>query len=356
MTVPLAPVLDLAPYVGQRSSTFIFRLSDGVTGENLGTINPLRDSPPTLTHDTSRTIKRQLSPLNLGVIDSARINPLRQRVTVSMVIKNVEYPLGRYMFTDSTRSQWTSGNLASCNLVDEMFIIDQEMEESFSVNIAGNESVEAAIRRLLVSYTTIDIAIEPSNSEATGSWPAGTSRAKVLGDLCTQGGYFQPWFDNLNVLRIIQSFEPASKIPNIDFDLGKQVMRGTIANTDDLLSAPNRFIVIGNSTNATSSNLPAVGIYNVPNSAPHSAVNRGFVIPDVRDIQVKNSFGAQAVANTIGISETVFERVELDTAIDPRHNSYDVIRWQEEQWLELSWSMQLEAGASMRHLLRKAYS
>lgn len=355
MTAPSSPVLDLASYVGQRSVTFTFRLWDAVTGENLGYIHPLRESPPTLTHDTTRTIKRQLSPLTLGVADAALVNPLRQRVEVAMVVKGVSYPLGRYIFTDRTDVQWTSGNLASCSLVDEMFLIDQEMETSFAADTVSNETVEEAIRRLL-SGVALDMRIEPSNLEAVGSWTAGTSRAKVLGDLCTQGGYFAPWMDSDGVLRVIRSFDPATQLPTLDFDAGNQVIRGSIANTNDLLNAPNRFIVIGNASGGTSSQQPAVGIYNVPASAPHSAANRGFVLPDVIDMQVKDSAQAQTVAQTIGLSRTVYERVDLATAIDPRHDSYDVIRWQGELWLELSWSMSLTPGAEMRHLLRKAYS
>lgn len=356
MTIPFSPTLDLASYVGQRSATFVFRLLDGVTGENLGEIHPLRDSPPTLTHDTNRTVKRTLSPVNLGVDDSALIDPIRQRVDVAMLIKGVEYPLGRYMFSDVTRIQWTSGELASCSLVDEMFIIDQEMTDGFAADTAGSETVEEAIRRLLADFTGVTIHLEPSNLEAAGSWTAGTSRAKVLGDLATQGGYFQPWFDNNGVLRIVRSFDPADAIPTLDFDAGNQVVRGSIANTDDLLSAPNRFVVISNATRSSAANLPAVGVYDVPSSAPHSIANRGFVVPDVRDMQLRDSLQAQAVAEAIGIAQTIFERVELSTPPDPRHDSYDVIRWQGEQWLELSWSMTLTEGGDMHHVLRKAYS
>ena len=41
-TQPFNDQIDLSPWVGQRSATFIFRLVNGVTGENLGEINPIR--------------------------------------------------------------------------------------------------------------------------------------------------------------------------------------------------------------------------------------------------------------------------------------------------------------------------
>ena len=346
-----SPLLDLAAYVGQRSATFRFQLVDGPTGENLGEIHPLRNSPPVLSHDTARTIKRDLS-LSLGVEDSARINVIRDRVVVSMILGGVTYPLGRFLFADDTGNKKSSGVLRSEKLIDEMFVIDQKMERGFT----ATQTVDQSIITLLVDVPNLVLDIEASGLQATGSWAAGTSRAKVLGDLCTQGGYFSPWFDNNNVLRIIRSFDPADKIPTFDFDTGKSVIRDSIAETNDLLDAPNKFIVISNASTGANASVAAVGTYVVPNSAPHSIINRGFVIPDVRDMQLTGQNQAQIVAQTIGITNTVFERTQLATAPDPRHDSYDVIQWDGEKWLELSWSMTLLEGSPMQHLMRKTYS
>lgn len=347
--------LDLEPWIGQRSSTFRFALIDGVTGESKGDIHPLREDVPVLTHDTQRTIKRTLT-MSLGVEDSALISPVRDRVLVYMVTGSVEYPLGRYMFADATTAQWTSGELASCSLMDEMFIVDQPMESAFAATGLFNSNVTLTMQRLMQQLPQITYQFPPCPQSATGSWSAGTSRAKVLSDLCTQGGLFSPWFDNDGVLRAVLSFDPADAVPTIDLDAGSRVIRGTIANTNDLLEAPNRFIVISNGATGVEAQSPAYGTYDVPNSAPHSILNRGFVIPNVREIQTSGSSAAAAAAKAIGIASTVFERVQLDTAPDPRHDSYDVILWQGELWLELSWSMNLIEGGTMSHVMRKAYS
>lgn len=359
MTAPFSSRLDLAPWVGQRQATWRFRLVDGPTGIHLGELTPISDSPPALSHDVGRTIKRQLSPLDLGRVDTARIDPIRHRVLLDMLIGGTVYPLGRYMWGDFTRIKSTGGDLSSSALVDEMFIIDQDMESSFSSVqgfISQDVGVDAVIRRLLEPIPNLTLEIEPTDQSAVGTWAAGTSRAKVLADLATQGGYFAPWFDNDGALQIIQSFDPADKIPDIDLDAGNQVQQDSITNTDDLIDAPNRFVVISNGSQGASVSASAVGTYDVPNSAPHSILNRGFVVPDVRDIQVRDQGQAQAVARTIGLAQTVFERVTLSTSPDPRHDSYDVISWDSEQWLELSWSMTLKEGGDMTHTMRKVYS
>lgn len=348
------PSLDLPAYIGQRSATFRFALSDGVTGENKGDIHPIRQDVPTLSHDTTRTIKRTLN-ISLGVTDSALINPVRDRVRVYMALGGVEYPLGKYMFSDATVARWTSGALMSCSLMDEMFIIDQPMENAFSAML-DYSGLNATLVRLMQPLPQIIYDFEVSGQNAAGSWAAGTSRAKVLGDLCTQGGFFSPWFDNDGVLRAIQAFDPADKLPDIDLDEGYRVIRGTIAETNDLLDAPNRFIVISNGATGIEAQSPTFGTYDIPNSAPHSVLNRGFVIPDVRDLQTATGSSAQVAAKAIGIAGTVFERVHLETPPDPRHDSYDVIRWRGELWLELSWSMALIEGGTMSHVMRKAYS
>lgn len=349
--------LDLAPWVGQRQATWRFQLLDGPTGIMLGDLHPITNSPPTLTHDVGRTVKRQLSPLDLGRVDTARIDSIRHRVLVSMEVGGQSYPLGRYMFADFTRIKSTGGDMSSAALVDEMFIIDQDMQTSFSASSPFvTFGVDTLIRQLLADVPNLTIQMAPTTQIGTGSWTAGTSRAKVLMDLATQGGYFAPWFDNDGVLRIIAAFDPADKIADIDLDAGNQVMAGSITHADDLIDAPNRFIVISNGTQGSDARSAAVGTYDVPNSAPHSIFNRGFIVPDVRDIQVRSFGQAAAVARTIGLAQTIFDRVTLATAPDPRHDSYDVIEWDGQRWLELAWSMPLKEGAEMTHTLRKVYS
>jgi hypothetical protein len=126
--------------------------------------------------------------------------------------------------------------------------------------------------------------------------------------------------------------------------------------TNDLLDAPNRFIVISNgAVSASAAAIPIVGRYDIPSSAPHSIANRGFVIPSVEERQLDTQAQADAAARNLGQRQTIFERTTLSTAPDPRHDGYDVIRWQGENWLELGWSLPMAEGAAMTHTMRKSY-
>ena len=218
-TLPHDPLLDLDPWVGQRQASFRFALTDGVSGLNLGDIHPIFGA--SLSHDTTRTIKRQLS-LQLGAADTAAVNPLRDRVNAFMVFPGgAEYPLGRYMFTDSSREVFTAGKLSNVSLNDEMFLVDQEIVASIN---GRNRSVFSIVQEIL---TGLDVTYdaEPSPFVSAESWGIGSSRGQILEALAVSGDWFSPWFGNDTQLHLIRSFDPFTRVPDFDFDAGNQVMR-----------------------------------------------------------------------------------------------------------------------------------
>jgi hypothetical protein len=346
--LPRDPLLDLEPWVGQRQATYRFDLTNRLTGQNLGTLTPLRSA--SLTHDTSRLIKRQLS-IDLGVADTAAVNAVTDLISVFMVFPTgAEYPLGRYMFTDASNLVTTAGRLGNLVLNDEMFLVDQELEEPIA---SEGSSAEALIEQVLAGLP-IQYSLESSTFTVSGSWGTGTNRGQILEALSVQGDYFSPWFDNNGVLRFIRTFDPANEIPDLDWDQGNKVIRTNIVETSDILTAPNRFIVISNDSEDPNDEVTASA--DVPATAPHSIVNRGFVIAHVEDLQLADTTQATAVVNGLVNRMTVFERVGINTVPDPRHDSYNVIRWDGANWLELGWTMSMGEGRTMSHLLRKAYS
>ena len=356
-------LLNLPSYVGQVACSFRFDVVDGATGVNLGTVTPLVDSTPSLEHDTESTISRRVNGFTLGVADSTAINPLNDRIAVVMILGDAartEYPLGRYMFADVTRAQYSQGTQTPATLFDEMFIVDQALEQGFSAN---GQPVDVAIRRLLEQLPIGQVLIDSTSQTSDNSWAAGTSRGSALTDLATAGGLFKPWFNNHNQLQAIRAFEPGVQIADIDLDSPPRVFRDSIAESDDLLSAPNRYVVVSNNTGGTMSvdgeeqppPAPVVGIYDVPSSAPHSIAQRGFVIPKVVEAQVTTYTAASVYARTLGRQRDVYQRLELSTPPDPRHDGYQVVKFDSRLWLETAWSMPLRPGGDMRHTLRRAF-
>ena len=349
-----APQLDLSAAVGQMTYTFRFEVIDAVSGMHLGDITPIRDA--NLSHDTGQITKRTLE-LSLGRADTAAINALTDRVSVFMVIPSAQcpdtssgdWPLGRYVFVDNPRRVSTGGRLGQPRLTDEMFLVDQPIE----AGISGSGLNVMSVILLSVAGLPITLQAEASNFTSADSWGIGVNRGQIYEALSVAGDYFSPWFDNTGKMRFIRTFDPSVAIPDIDFDAGYRVLRQDILETDELLTAPNTFIVISN--NSGTPETPIFAVATVPVNAPNSVAARGFAITKVVDLQITDAAQAAAIANGLVQRQAIFEQVQLSTPADPRHDSYNVIRWQGENWLELSWAMTLAPGAPMIHVLRKSY-
>lgn len=349
-----APVLDLSAAVGQMTYTFRFALSDAVSGEELGDITPIRTG--SIRHDTSSTTKRTLD-LQLGKADTAAINTATDRISVYMSIPAApnpdrivgDWPLGRYQFVDDTQAQYTSGYLSSPQLTDEMFLVDQEILKG--VNGVGR-GIPLVVADVLAGLP-ITLEMEPTPYNSADAWAIGARRGQILETLSVVGDWFSPWFDNLGRLRFIRTFDPALAVPSLDLDAGYRVISASPpSRNNDLLSAPNTIVVTSNGpTSAT----PIVGIATVPVNAPNSVANRGFAIPRTYDMQLSDLGQAQAVAQGLAQRQAIYETVTLSTPADPRHDSYNVVHWQGDNWLELAWDMPLVAGSAMTHTMRRAF-
>ena len=340
--------LDLTDWIGQRQSTFRFDLINGNTGMRLGELKPIQDTAPVLTHDTSSTIKRQLS-IALDHIDLAEINVITDRILPYMLIGDEEWPLGRYMWATDPVVVNTGGDEGAPTLTDEMGKIDQEITKGFMP--AG--SCDRAMIDAVHDIDLPDIRIDQSPYEAVGAYAIGSRRGQILENLASIGDLESPWLDNDGTLRSVRVVDPAEAIPAFNFDEGTPVYLENVLLQSDILEAPNRFIVIGNGRGQTLS--PAVGQYDVPVSAPHSAFNRGFVIQRTETRQLLTSAQATAAARSLGLRSQPHEEMSVVTPPDPRHDSYDVIRFRGSNWLEIAWSMTMVEGGDMTHTIRKAY-
>jgi hypothetical protein len=345
--------LDGAPYVGQRVATYRYALVDFVTGYRR-VIHPVVDQSSQLRHDTQAIVKRTLTGVRLDKNDTAAFNSVSSRLELSMIIRGEEFKLGHYVPSDWVQLRTTSGNQSITSFYDENFIIDQQLPNAFGANTVAGEPVSSALQRFLSRYP-IDYHIqEPSTLTTLGSWGAGTRGGQVLTQLALDGDYLSPWFDHNSVLQLRRTFDPTHELPDFDFDHSGHVLRDSIIESDNLVSAPNRFVVVGNGAGAFDT--PVVGSADVPSSAPHSVTNRGFVVSDVTARQVTSIEQAGRIASSLAQSQTLFQQVELDTIPDPRHDSYDVILWRENKWIEIKWTLPLNAGGRMSHTLRRVFS
>lgn len=349
--------LDLVAGVGQRTESFIFRATDGGSGEVLGEVHPSRGSTVTLDQSAGAVITRALT-LEFDEDESATINPLSTRIEPFMLIGGREWPLGHYLFTDPVRQDYAEydtepaeglRSLMSSPLADRMAIVDTELENAF----AADDDAASDVLRALLGPLPIVAEIDDSASLIANTWAAGTTRTTVAGTVADLGGYLPPWFDHHGVFQARRRFEPALAVPDFDWDASPHVYRDSITRADALAYTPNRIVVIGNG--GTAENVAVVAYCDVPSTAPHSALNIGFVRPRVIEAQVSGLAQAQELAENLCLQQTVAETIQVSGPADPRYEAHQVVKFEGELWLHLAWSMEMRAGGTMRHTLQRAY-
>jgi hypothetical protein len=349
--------------VAQRSTSYSFELVDK-DERRIGDLHPMAaEQTPTITHDSSRGVMRDMANFNLTPQDQAAVNTLTDRVRPSMLLEDgATFPLGVFLFLDASNPRYSYGSPLAASLVDKGILLDQPIEHS--VSLAAGQMVRTLIVNLLAD---IDIAstVEGSASVLANplSWPAGVSRLRVISDLCTAGGFLPPFFNhagvcnvvapaNLDELTGITGHAFAPRTPVIDYADGSNIYAASPVSTNDLLTAPNRYIVIGNDVNAQ----PVVGVYDVPAGAPYSAYARGFVVAKVIDQQgIANKAAADYAAKAYGIAQQVHEYVTFAGPPDARHDGFSIVTFDGLRWLEQSWSLPLTAVGPMTHTLRRVY-
>jgi hypothetical protein len=347
-------MLDMA--AGQRQATFAFDLLDA-SGAVIGELHPVAESVPSIEQNINRTIKRSMDGLLLTPSDAAAVNTLSDRVRPRMVLPvgdPLAYPLGVFLFGGADSGVHSWGRDLAASMVDLTYVLDQKVATTVAYD--QGTSIAAALAAQFVAAGIASYAIDPV-STLFGSpvvWPAGTSRYAIMAEMAGMAGCFSPYFDNAGVGRVRIVPDLATAPVDLVYDLGGRIFADTIVETDDLLTAPNRYIVIDNSASAA----PIVGVYNVPASAPFSEANRGFVVAVVLDVQgLENQATANArAAAAYAEDSATFRWVSFAGAPDPRHDTFQVVDFLGERYREQRWSMRLVDGAPMTHDLRRVYS
>lgn len=368
------PLLDLTHGVAQRASTWRFELLD----RDLQVIDELevdRDQPPTLRVDTGRSVKRTLDGLDLDTDVIDLVDPIAHRLRVSMILEDeTTWPQGIFLFSDASRVAVSLGiEVGSFNLVDQTLIVDQQASWSTSMG-PGDVITDGIIQQLdlfPISYEIVESGAIVTPEQETLNWAAGTSRLQIINDLCKMIGYHELYFDHEGLARVgpMPNPETTPHEETLMYPIEQgRVYLGSIVRSNDLLELPNRFTVVNTGANQQS----VWGVYDIPASAPHSAANRGFIVTHVEQVQgIETNQQAYDAARALAReSRFAYETVEFSGPPDPRHDTYDVVHFEQEHFdplappdvdprrehfLETSWSYQLRDGAEMKHVLRRTY-
>jgi hypothetical protein len=353
-------LLDLE--TNYRASSWRFDLYDG--SEPLGTLELMdRDSPPSITVDISRSIKRTMQNFSVLPNEIDEINAVRWSVRVFMILSDkTEWPLGLFRFADVSRHRITAMNgveltVGECGLVDQLLIVDQELDHS--VSYPPGTVITDAIYGLL-SEIPIEFNMQTSPAVITPqaealSWKIGTSRLRVINELAMMIGFHDLYFDNVGVGQLGPMPDPFTAAAGdvLSYPAGLRTFRGTVTRSTNILELPNRFIVINNGA----TDLPVYGICDIPPEAPHSIENRGFVVSHVEQMQgIATQQDADFAARSLCRGwRFPFETVEFSGPPDPRHDHFNVVDFEGDRFLEMTWTMECVDGSNMQHTIRRTY-
>ena len=355
-------------FVGQRVEGFTIVVTDA-NNNALGTLVLDRDSVPTIENDVNQTIRRTISnlrvpPRPLG--DQSELNvyadeldTLTQRLRPYWLLgTGDEYPLGVFEFGDDSGTLYSWGTPREVSGVDLMIELDQPVDESVAYSAGSNVSDALEEQAALAGFGASETNIEASAIEVAEptAWAVGRdSRLRVLEGLCAIAGFLPPYFDNDGMLTCRSAPDLSEAVAAFAYGFGLgAVIEGSIVASNDILTAPNRYIVIDGSA----TDFPIVGIFDVPDSAPHSYALTGRRRVSAQTVQgLTDEAGADAAAAAAYAADTsTYAWLAFDTPVDPRHDTYDIISFEGQNYRQMHWSIECRAGGLMQHDCRGAYS
>lgn len=193
-------------------------------------------------------------------------------------------------------------------------------------------------------------------------WEAGTSKRQIIGDLLTAINYESLSFDEDGfavVKPYISPQERGSEFTYQDDELS--VMYPEVMQEYDLFAIPNRWVM---TLSDPDRDTITVDFTNNDPASPTSTVRRGRTITSFEQAQDADSEATMIgkIARKAFEASQVYEAIEFSTALIPIHSGNDVYTLVYDpmglsgQYAEVSWDMDLTAGAKMTHRARRVIS
>jgi hypothetical protein len=341
--------------VFQRADQYRFDLTDH-SGDVIGQLTPDYENPPRMTNDTTRAVMRTIDQLVLPASESNHVDGIRDRLRVTMVLENgAEFEMGTFLWGDDTHPVREWGHEHHSVLVDLLHPFTSPRGKTSSSKLGANVITRAGDHaRLIESSVNMDIVPDPSVLTAPLGWTPTDTLLRVINDHLALVSYLPMHYDRHSRLQM----RPVPDVDNTPVDISYgdagRIERDSITMSDDLLQAPNEFVVYDSSAQGA----PRIGRYQVPASAPHSVENRSYVWRRVEGIQgLASQAAADKAAKALAVTDrnATFDWRTWTSAADPRHDTFNVISFYGVPYLEVRWSLVLAPGGPMTHQARRVY-
>ncbi len=311
----------------------------------------------TVENNINRSVKRTMDGLAIARTEAVSLNYFSDRARPMWLLEDgTEYPLGVFLISDASTSRHSWGTSAELTFADQGLILQQLVDRS--VGYPPGTSIRDAMLQVANDYLALPSVVVDTTDARLGNpvaWAMGRDTwGKVLNDLADLAGFNSGWFDNWGTFTLRRAPSASDDAPpDFDFDGPDRVYADSIVESNATIESPNRYVVISTSSNES----PVVGTWDVPAEAPHSFENRGFRVLSVTEKQGLSLQQANDAARVRGQQDAdTYQWASFAAAPDPRHDTFNVVRWQGANWREQSWSLALEPGGEHRHELRRSYT
>lgn len=325
--------------------------------EYLGTIAPL--SMDRVEWNTSAEIKRNVGGVRLTRADVNDIDLFRHCLRPMWVLGDgTRWEMGVYSFTDrdelwrkaadARRAGWVDVELMDKN----DFALSTGTKRTISIPPSGD--IFTIVTQLLdeagIGPRIRDI---PDGLEAQvldpPIWSTGTAKNQIISDCMELAGLLPPYSTNGGIFTIRRPPNVITEAPDHRYlEDEVRIEDGTIRVGDDLLSAPNVYVVVSNGPNESE----IVGVAYIDPKLPWSKENRGFEIVDVHRAQGIESAGqATAMAQQRAATGAGYRVCVFDAFPDPRHDLFQTVQFDQVVWRETSHTLRAAPGGPHTHNL-----
>lgn len=295
----------------------------------------------------------------LQMLDNPDIDWLADRVKPWVTLNGDEHPQGVFLLS-SPRRRWSSGVvLREVEAYDQgMVLRDDKVEDRYT--IAAGVNYIAEVDTLLASAGIAETNLTPTDKTLpTGrEWDPGTSKGRIIGDLLAAINYRSLYFDAGGIAVAEPYVSPSEAAPRHLYATDDASLILPEAEEElDLFEVANKWVLYTSEPDL----LPLTASYTNTNpNSPTSTVRRGRTIVDFRQVEAADQATLDArVQRLASEASQVYTAVDFDTGIVADHGDADVIDFIHDglgisaRYVEHTWSMQLKAGAEMRHRIRR---
>ncbi len=242
--------------------------------------------------------------------------------------------------------------------------VNQEVRfDLFQLNPNPANTYTGVVEHLLVeSNLPRKITANSATIPVPKEWEAGTSKRQIISDLLSAINYESLSFDEDGFAVVKPYVSPQDRGAEYTYqDNELSVMYPEVMQEYDLFSVPNRWIMTLSDPDRETI---TVDFTNSDPASPTSTVRRGRTITSFEQGQDADSEATMIsrVARLAFESSQVYEAIEFSTALMPIHSGNDVLALIYDplgingQYAEVSWDMELQAGAKMTHRARRVIS